>query len=264
MTVSHLAVLRALVVAAHPDDETIGAGVLLSRLEDPWVLHVTDGAPRDPQFVWGGFQGTWEEYARARRQELEQAMALAGIGQERLRCLGYADQEVAFSLPRLARELAGVFCELGPDVVLTHAYEGGHPDHDSVAFAVSAAVQALERPPEVVEMALYHAGPQGMETGRFLPFPPGSPESRIDLTPEERALKGRMLAAFPTQAEVLQDFLPPTDEVFRSAPAYDFTRPPHDGPLQYELWGFPMTGERWRMLAALRARESFSSASTRS
>ena len=28
----------------------------------------------------------------------------------------------------------------GTRVVVTHAYEGGHPDHDAVAFAVHAAV----------------------------------------------------------------------------------------------------------------------------
>ncbi len=48
-------------------------------------------------------------------------------------------------------------------VVLTHAYEGGHPDHEAVAFAV----QASGRPR--IEMAGYHAGPNGhMIAGQFL------------------------------------------------------------------------------------------------
>ncbi len=53
---------RVLVVVAHPDDETIGAGALLARLRDVRVVHVTDGAPRDPQFFAQGFTGSREEY----------------------------------------------------------------------------------------------------------------------------------------------------------------------------------------------------------
>jgi len=37
----------AMAVVAHPDDETVGAGALLDRLDDVVVVHVTDGAPRD-------------------------------------------------------------------------------------------------------------------------------------------------------------------------------------------------------------------------
>ena len=38
--------LRVAVVAAHPDDETIGAGASLGLLRTPVLVHVTDGAPR--------------------------------------------------------------------------------------------------------------------------------------------------------------------------------------------------------------------------
>src|SRR5262245_42709457 len=42
--------LRLAVLAAHPDDETIGASRLLRRLSQPLVIYLTDGAPRDTRF----------------------------------------------------------------------------------------------------------------------------------------------------------------------------------------------------------------------
>src|SRR5688572_7742178 len=85
---------RALAVVAHSDDETIGAGILLSRLPDARVLHLTNSAPRDERFIRDRFAGSREEYERTRREELAAAMELAGIGSERLlRIEGVADQE---------------------------------------------------------------------------------------------------------------------------------------------------------------------------
>lgn len=245
---------RVLVAVAHPDDETLGAGILLSRTPGVRVIHATHGVPQDLAFVARGFSGTSEQYAAVRQRELEAALALAGIGPERLRCLGARDQGVVFEIPRLTRELAAVFRELDREIVLTHAYEGGHPDHDAVALAVHAAADLLRgegtEPPEIWEMALYHAEPgenpeRRMIAGEFLP---GSDrdEIRIALTEEERELKRRMIGCFETQSETLRAFLPPRDERFRPAPRYDFTKPPHEGRLQYEIWGFGMTGERWR------------------
>src|SRR4029077_3455583 len=51
------------------------------------------------------------------------------------------DQQAAFRLAELARRLAALFAERGIAVVLTHACEGGHPDHDAVAFAVHGAAR---------------------------------------------------------------------------------------------------------------------------
>jgi LmbE family N-acetylglucosaminyl deacetylase len=232
---------RVLVVVAHPDDETVGAGALLARLPDAWILHATDGAPRDPRFMARGFSGTREEYARARRRELETAMALAGIGPDRLLSLGIGDQEAVFELPRLVEGIAETLQKIQPGRILTLAYEGGHPDHDAVALAVRRAAAGIE----TFEMPLYHANP-GTERMTVQEFLPGPDEVLLILTDEERDLKQRMIQSFATQEETLGAFLPPRDERFRPAPAYDFTRPPHEGRLQYEIWGFPVDGERWR------------------
>jgi N-acetylglucosamine malate deacetylase 2 len=250
-----------LVVVAHPDDETIGAGALISGLPDCWIVHITDGAPREPRFL-RRFVGSREEYATARQRELAAALDLAGIGPER-RCVveGIADQEACFALPRLAHEIVRLCRELRPGVLLTLTYEGGHPDHDAAAFAAWAAAELLRRnrevPPAIVEMPLYHARPgsshgDDMVKQEFLP----TGESvravatmRRELSSTEQGLKIRMADCFTTQRTVLSWFLPPVYETFRPAPVYDFTRPPHEGTLQYELWSFPVTGERWRTLA---------------
>jgi N-acetylglucosamine malate deacetylase 2 len=235
---------RVLVVVAHPDDEVVGAGALISRLPDVWILHATDGAPRDPRFMARGFEGTREEYTRTRRRELEDALSLAGIGADRLLGLRIADQEAVFEIPRLIEGIARAVREIGPEIVLTLAYEGGHPDHDAVALAARRAAAGIE----ILEMPLYHAEP-GTERMTVNEFLPGPPETRLALTEEERGLKRRMIETFATQAETLRDFLPPRDERFRPAPHYDFTRPPHEGRLQYETWGFPIDGKRWREAA---------------
>lgn len=238
---------RLLVVVAHPDDETVGAGALLSRLEDVWIIHATDGAPRDPRFRARSFSGSREEYARARRAELEAALDLVGIGSDRLRCLGIADQEAVFAIPRMIEEIRRAIHEIEPGAVLTLAYEGGHPDHDAVAVAVRRAAEGIG----IFEMPLYHAEPgsERMIVQEFLPDPPGI---LLPLTARERDLKRRMIEAFATQRETLRAFLPPQDEQFRPAPVCDFSRPPHEGRLQYEIWEFPISGERWREAAARR------------
>lgn len=244
---------RVVVVVAHPDDETIGAGALLARLRDPVVVHVTDGAPRDRRW-WGRPDlPSREAYAGLRRAELAAALAEAGIAEEQCRSLGWTDQETAHDLLRLADELGELLRRLEPTLVLTHPYEGGHPDHDSVAFAVAAAHREMAREgaaPPVAEFTSYHARDGVLRTGEFLPFP-GAEEVRVDLSPEERERKGRMLARFASQAETLRPF-GTEHERFRTAPAYDFTRPPAPGPLHYEQFDWGVTGEAWRA----RAREA--------
>jgi hypothetical protein len=55
-----------------------------------------------------------------------------------------------------------------------------------------------------------------------------------------------------SQREVLRAF-PVDTERFRPAPRYDFSRPPHVGPLLYESRGRGVTGAQWRSLAQAQA-----------
>jgi hypothetical protein len=63
-----------------------------------------------------------------------------------------------------------------------------------------------------------------------------------------------MLASYTSQREVLAPFGDDA-EPLRCAPDYDFTAPPHPGPLNYERLGFGWSGVRWRELAGDALRE---------
>jgi LmbE family N-acetylglucosaminyl deacetylase len=145
---------RMLAVFAHPDDETLGLGAQLRRMVGLRLVIVTDGAPRSMVDARSHGFADAESYAAARRTELAAALAEAGAHQLSVRQLGFADQSVVLALPDLTRRLLGLLEDV--EVLFTHAYEGGHPDHDGVAFAVHAAVALLpeEARPEIIEIDL--------------------------------------------------------------------------------------------------------------
>ena len=250
---ARLAKFSVAVVAAHPDDEVLGLGTRLPLLGNGLLLiHVTDGAPRDMTDASRAGCATREDYAALRRRELEAALRTAGASAD-LAMLGAVDQEASLDLAGLARRLAALLRDRGaPDIIVTHPYEGGHPDHDAACFIVHAACRELLGPaaaPAIVEMASYHDRNGSIAPLEFLDNADGGGEVALPLTAAEQDLKRRLLACFTTQQGTLQYF-PTGIERFRPAPAYDFTAPPHAGTLFYERFGWGgMTGERWRALA---------------
>lgn len=239
---------KTTVIVAHPDDEAIGAGARLRALPDAHIVHVTDGAPRNPAYALRKGFPSREEYARSRQDELSAALAMLGVPRERTHCLDIVDGEAADRLVEITYRLADLLDRLRPEVAVTHPYEGGHTDHDATAFAVHLACGVLRREgapaPIVLELTSYHMYGGSRRLGEFLPFPELE-ERTVDLEPGTQHLKQEMYDCFASQQQCLAPF-PRDRERFRAAPRYLFTEPPHPGRLLYEHVSPDFNGARWR------------------
>jgi LmbE family N-acetylglucosaminyl deacetylase len=230
-----------LAVVAHPDDEVLGLGARMAAVAgELCVAYVSDGAPADPRFYRPLGYEQREQYAAARRQEARQGLALAGVAESRVYELGVTDQQVAPALEQVVNWLLRLLPTVSPESVLTHAYEGGHPDHDATACAVHVALERLGRGRgrwrPLWEFAGYHAAGAELIRGRFI-ADTGSEAERVALDPSAREFKLRLLECHATQRDFWSTF-PLDAEYFRVAPRYDFGAPPA-APFFYDrvLWG---------------------------
>lgn len=260
---------RLLVVLAHPDDEVLALGARLERLSLARLVTATDGAPEDGADARRHGFSTLRAYREARAAELAGALRHAGLPAHIAHPFPalppVPDQRAAWHLEELTRGVDAALDEFAPEAVLTHPYEGGHPDHDACAFAVHTALRlragasvpfaGRRTAPLLLEAPFYHAGEDEgadgdgrMRTGTFL-HEDRFPALCLELSSQEQENKRARLACFPTQAETLRQF-GTERECFRRAPAYDFSRPPHRGKLLYECFPWGMTGSQFRALAA--------------
>lgn len=245
-----------LVVTAHPDDESIAASALMRQVPRLGVICVTNGAPHNERYSrQAGFDNRLA-YAFARRKEIAEALALLERDVAPFESLGIADQEASYSLVTIARYLAKQLPAF--QQIITHAYEGGHPDHDATAFCVHAACALLRRsgvePPVILESPLYNA-PSGQYIHQvFLPHPDAGPLVTIPLSLAQQDLKRRMFACHKTQEQTFLSFHV-DNEQFRLAPRYHFCAPPHAGNAGYDQFNWQLNGRVWRKEAWKALRE---------
>jgi len=242
---SHVAV-----VVGQPGDEILGLGGYLAQVPAPLIIHLTDGVPRTLSEAERATYASREEYARVRRREIDRALVAAAVAHERRLALCEADQQSVLHLAQLTRELTPVLASVA--WVITHPYEGGHPDHDAAAFIVQAACALLERAigraPERLEFASYHARAAEIVRGEFWPDP-ACAESALTLNCAQKARKLAALSKLLTRQSLVRSF-PMDVERLRPAPRYDFTSAPPPGVVLYDRFGWAMRGDLWRREAA--------------
>jgi LmbE family N-acetylglucosaminyl deacetylase len=239
-------VVSAAMVVAHYDDEVLAAGGSLGMFRDVTIIHVTDSGHQDPTAWHKAGVVSREAYAAMRRAEC--VAALEGLDWTIRTRRGYEvpDQRAVLAIPAIVDRLIDDLADV--DVVITHAYEGGHPDHDATACAVQLACVALQTSrgssPVRLECTGYHLANGARRVGEFCPDA-ARPAVSVTLPAEALVMKRRALAHFTSQASVIRWFRHDV-ESFRVAPDYDFSQPPPTGACLFDRFGWALTGETWR------------------
>ena len=195
---------RVLLVAPHPDDETLAAGGLLQRARSVHaavrVVFVTDGennpwAQRATERRWRIGPGDRERWGGRRRGEALAALRCLGLEDRHVAFLGFPDQGITRLLlagdDDLTEALAREIERFRPTVLVAPALQDLHPDHSALAVLLRVAFERLDsrlpRPREHLFM-VHHRGPV-----------PGIAHATLRLTPREIEGKQRAILCHRSQ-----------------------------------------------------------------
>jgi len=147
------------VIAPHPDDESIGCGgiiALLRRLGQPvTVLLLSDGARSHPQSV------RWPRPAlvRLRLAEFHAALRALGVDADNAQALQWPDGALPDAgtpdFDDAITELTGCLAVLKPDTLLVPWRRDPHPDHRAASAVARASNASLEQPARVLEYTVW-------------------------------------------------------------------------------------------------------------
>ncbi|MGH3755619.1 MAG: PIG-L family deacetylase [Pseudonocardiaceae bacterium] len=131
---------RVVVLAAHPDDETLGAGGCLQVLRRSaavvTLVVATDGEAAYPALD----AGARRDLGRARRAEFRAALAAQGLAEVPVRWLGLPDSGLAEHSGALRDALVPLLADA--DAYLAPWPGDPHPDHRAAGRAAAAAAPA--------------------------------------------------------------------------------------------------------------------------
>jgi LmbE family N-acetylglucosaminyl deacetylase/glycosyltransferase involved in cell wall biosynthesis len=130
---------RILVLAAHPDDESFGAGGVLAanagKAEAIRVWIATDGTGQE-----GVAPDSSADYAGRRREEAGRAAQILGLDPPRFG--GFPDRSLEEKSEDVRRALATELDDFRPDLVLCPSPVEVHPDHRALARVLYGLVAA--------------------------------------------------------------------------------------------------------------------------
>ena len=191
---------RLLILAPHPDDESIATGGLLQCAHAAGattrVVVPTDGDNNPWPQRW--IEKRWHigaaERARwgaRRREEARSAMQILGVGTDAMDFLGLPDGGLTQLLMRADQDIVQLLqtriAQFAPTLLVLPALADRHPDHSATHILTRLALADLNAPnPRLLAFAVHGDAP-------------GAADTRAQLSPSQRATKQAAILAHASQ-----------------------------------------------------------------
>ena len=159
---------RLLILAPHPDDESLATGGLIQRAVKAGakvrVLFATDGDnnPWPQRFIERKIQISYTDRARwgrRRRKEALAALELLGLPKGSARFLGLPDQGITNLLMRAEEgvlfTLWAELTEWEPTIFVMPSATDAHPDHSALFVLVNLALMRLDHSPRLLRFIIH-------------------------------------------------------------------------------------------------------------
>jgi LmbE family N-acetylglucosaminyl deacetylase len=150
-----------LIVAPHPDDETLGCGAGIARMRargtEVRVVLVSGGGSSPKPYPM-----TDRQLIDLRRAEATRALTLLGVAEAHISCLDFPDGGLPDCRDAITDAIAHIIQVAAPEQVLVTSITDRHPDHRCVALAARRAVVdvgAAGTGPALFEYAIWQRVP---------------------------------------------------------------------------------------------------------
>lgn len=148
-----------LVLAPHPDDETLGCGITIMRklaaAKSVYVVIATDGRHSHHSAAI-----TSSELAGIRRNEAVDACRVLGLDEGKVRFLDYEDQTLLGDLTSLTGQLHKLIVEIEPQEVYLPSAIDSNPDHRALNAAALTAIEETAVDVDVFEYPIWFWDPK--------------------------------------------------------------------------------------------------------
>lgn len=147
------------VIAPHPDDESLGCGGTIARLRQAGypvhVIFVSDGSMSHPQSK----QYPADKLRQLRETEALEALRMLGVEADAVQFMRLKDTQVPTpdspTFTTASRDLADRLENIAPETVLVPWRRDPHPDHRASWHLTQAAVVQMTDQPTVVEYPIW-------------------------------------------------------------------------------------------------------------
>jgi N-acetyl-1-D-myo-inositol-2-amino-2-deoxy-alpha-D-glucopyranoside deacetylase len=163
---------RLLVVAPHPDDETIATGLLIQQVRaaggEVGILLLTSGDNNPWPQRWLERRlrigaADRQRWGRRRHAEMLQALQCLDVPMEALRSLGWPDMGVTDALLQSGNAavaaIVAAIDRFRPSLVAMPALDDRHPDHGSAHVVVRLALAGRAAPPRQLTYLVHGQAP---------------------------------------------------------------------------------------------------------